>query len=235
VRAIADRGWVTFDLDGTLFDNRLRRFMVPGLEGAFLPRRRRLRRRPPARAGRLRRLRTRMGAPWLRVIRTVTVRSVAPRTFLYPDVVPVLGRIRAAGYGVAAVTNGYLVYQEPLLETLGIRPLIDRIVSPESVGAAKPDPRVWREGLGGERVVLHVGDRLEDDVAGAHQAGIAAAWLRRGTRPLSRRLRRRLEALKPEIVAASLWDVLGALEAARATGARPGAAPAGGGGERARG
>lgn len=211
VRVIGERGWVTFDLDGTLFDNRLRRFMVPGLEGAFLPRRRprRLRRRPP---GRFRHLRSRMGAPWLRAIRRVTVRSVAPRTFLYPDVVPVLDELRRRGLRIAAVTNGYLVYQEPLLESLGIRHLIDRIVSPDSVRAAKPDPRVWTEGLAGERLLLHVGDRLEDDVAGAHEAGMEAVWLRRVNRPMSRRLRRRMEAVRPELIAADLWDVWRYLE-----------------------
>jgi putative hydrolase of the HAD superfamily len=215
VRAIGDDRWVTFDLDGTLFENRLRRLMVPGLEGAFLPGRVRRarprtgRQRPP---GRLRRLRSRVGAPWLRAIRTVTVRSVAPRTHLYPDVLPVLRALRGAGYRLAAVTNGYRVYQEPLLESLGVLGLLDRIVSPEAVGAAKPDPRVWTEGLAGERVVLHVGDRLVDDVMGAHGAGIAAAWLRRGGRPLTPRLRRRLEAARPELVAMTLWDVLWALE-----------------------
>ncbi len=213
VRAIASGLWVSFDLDGTLFDNRLRRFMVHGLEGAFLPRRRRrLRRRTERPPGRLRRLRSRAAAPWLRAIRHVTVRSVAPRTVVYPDVVPVLGRLRERGYGIAAVTNGYLAYQGPLLEGIGLRALIDHIVAPEVVRAAKPDPRVWTEGMAGRRVILHVGDRLEDDVAGAHAAGIAAAFLRRTARPMSRRLRRRVAEVRPEVMACDLWQVLEALE-----------------------
>jgi putative hydrolase of the HAD superfamily len=213
VRAIAQDAWVSFDLDGTLFENRLRRFMVPGLEGAFLPRRRRrLRRRPERPPGRLRGLRRRAAAPWLRAIRKVTVRSVAPRTMVYPDVVPVLERLRAHGFGVAAVTNGYLAYQEPLLEGIGIRPLIDHIVAPEVVRAAKPNPLVWTEGLAGRRVVLHVGDRLEDDIVGAHSAGLAAAWLRRSERPMSARLRRRADQVRPELTATSLWEVLRAIE-----------------------
>lgn len=219
VRAIPGDLWISFDLDGTLFDNRLRRFMVPGLEGAFLPRRqRRLRRRATRRPGRLRRLRSRVGAPWLRAIRRLTVRSVAPRTIVYPDVVPVLERLRARGFGVAAVTNGYLAYQEPLLEGIGIRALIDHIVAPELVGVAKPDPRVWSEGMAGRRVVVHVGDRLEDDVAGAHAAGIAAAWLRRSARPMSERLRRRAEVLRPELRVRTLWEVLDALGSPGAPG-----------------
>lgn len=219
MRAIGPDAWVSFDLDGTLFDNRLRRFMVPGIEGAFLPRRRRrLRRRVERPPSRFRRLRSRAAIPWLRAIRRVTVRSVAPRTLVYPDVVPVLGRLHALGYGIAAVTNGYLAYQEPLLEGIGIRALIDHIVAPETVHAAKPDPRVWTEGMRDRRVVLHVGDRLEDDVVGAHDAGIAAAWVRRSTRPMSRRLVRRLAEVRPEVTVADLWGVLEALE-------RPGGPP----------
>lgn len=230
---MSERGWVTFDLDGTLFDNTLRRFMVPGLEGALLPRRRRrLRRRAGRAPSRLRTLRSRLGAPWLRAIRSVTLRSVVPRTFVYPEALTVLERVRAMGFRTAAVTNGYLVYQEPLLEALAIRPLLDRLVAPERVGVAKPDPRVWTEGLAGEAVRLHVGDRLLDDVAGAHEAGIAAAWIHRRPGPLSRRMRRRLERVRPEVVATDLWGILAYLEgqahgAAAGTGRGSGEPPAG--------
>lgn len=207
--------WVTFDLDGTIFENRLRRYMMPGLERVVLARgRRRVRLKHP-RPG-AHRLRSRLSAPWLRAIRAVARRSLPPRTHLYPDVVPALHALREMGYRLAAVTNGYRVYQEPLLEGLGILDLFDRFISPETVGVAKPDPRMWTNGVRDGRVALHVGDRLTDDVIGAHHAGIPAVWLvrvkPRGRRAL--RLQARLVAYaKPECTTTNLWGVVEHLRA----------------------
>jgi 2-haloalkanoic acid dehalogenase type II len=75
------------------------------------------------------------------------------------------------------------------------------VVSSEDVGAYKPSPRMFRRGLAmlGMRAeeVLHVGDSLTADVAGARAAGIAAMWVNRRGRPV------------PEGVAAG--DVIGDL------------------------
>jgi FMN phosphatase YigB (HAD superfamily) len=195
------------DLDGTVFENRLRRFMVPGLEEAVLYRRRRRPRlRPPS--GRWHRLRSTLGRPWLGVIRRVALRTLPRRTVLYADVPPVLTALRDLGFRIGAVTNGYHVYQEPLLEGLGILALFDRLVTPERTGVVKPHPRMWTEGFGGEPVVLHVGDRLYDDVVGAHAAGIFAVWLVRRPRKGNARLRRLLEVARPDATVGSLWEVL---------------------------
>ena len=47
----------------------------------------------------------------------------------------------------------------------------------------KPDPEIFRIALRelgcSEAELLHVGDSLENDVEGAHNAGIMCAWLNR--------------------------------------------------------
>ncbi|MGH3291671.1 MAG: HAD family hydrolase [Trebonia sp.] len=62
------------------------------------------------------------------------------------------------------------------------------IVTSEDAGAYKPSPQIFRRGLAmlGLRAqeVLHVGDSLTADVAGARAAGIAAIWVNRRGRPV---------------------------------------------------
>jgi putative hydrolase of the HAD superfamily len=63
----------------------------------------------------------------------------------------------------------------------GIAPLVDTIVVSEAVGLRKPHPAIFRTGLRGLDLraadVLFVGDTFADDVAGAHAAGLDAAWI----------------------------------------------------------
>jgi 2-haloacid dehalogenase/putative hydrolase of the HAD superfamily len=61
-------------------------------------------------------------------------------------------------------------------------------VSSEDVGAYKPDPAMFRRGLDALGLaaseVLHIGDSLAADVAGARAAGIRVAWVNRKARPI---------------------------------------------------
>jgi 2-haloacid dehalogenase/putative hydrolase of the HAD superfamily len=62
------------------------------------------------------------------------------------------------------------------------------VVTSEDAGAYKPSPRIFQRALAllGLRAdeVLHVGDSLHADVAGARAAGIAAVWVNRRGRPV---------------------------------------------------
>lgn len=68
------------------------------------------------------------------------------------------------------------------LEKAGILGLIDAMVTSRDFGKAKPDPAIYVEGARRLGVPLDetvmVGDRLDTDVAGALNAGIAGVWLR---------------------------------------------------------
>lgn len=96
---------------------------------------------------------------------------------LYDDVLPVLERWSRC-YRLVAVTNG-----NADIRRVGLDGLFAGSVSAHLVGCAKPDPRIFHEAC---RVagadpgdVLHLGDDPLLDVAGARQAGLQAAWLRR--------------------------------------------------------
>jgi putative hydrolase of the HAD superfamily len=70
-----------------------------------------------------------------------------------------------------------------VLELVGLAPLLDGVVTSAAVGAAKPDPAIFRHAvsLAGAAPVdaLHVGDNLGEDVHGARASGIAAVLLAR--------------------------------------------------------
>jgi putative hydrolase of the HAD superfamily len=69
------------------------------------------------------------------------------------------------------------------LAEAGLEDLLDGAVSSAAAGAAKPDPAVFRTALAlagaGPEEAVHVGDSLENDVAGARAAGIRAILLER--------------------------------------------------------
>jgi len=73
---------------------------------------------------------------------------------------------------------------EALLEHHGLR--FSAVVTSEDAGAYKPSRRVFQQGLDalGLRAdeVLHVGDSLTADVAGAQAAGIVPVWVNRRRR-----------------------------------------------------
>jgi FMN phosphatase YigB (HAD superfamily) len=94
-----------------------------------------------------------------------------------------LNTLKSAGYTLAVVTNGYLKYQAPVLEALGLFHFFSAIITPEQAGTAKPKPGIfhmawagWREG---QNPPVHVGDDIIHDAWGARMAGGYSIWLRR--------------------------------------------------------
>lgn len=89
----------------------------------------------------------------------------------------VLARIRERGLRTAVVSNfdGRL---PALLEGLGLAPLLDAMVLPSDVGAAKPDPRIFERALKRLEVMAHeaifIGDDAHHDLEGARAAGLEA-------------------------------------------------------------
>jgi FMN hydrolase / 5-amino-6-(5-phospho-D-ribitylamino)uracil phosphatase len=101
---------------------------------------------------------------------------------LYPDAVPAIDALRGAGYRVAITANQPAV-RDPQLRALGIEP--DVMAMSEAMGVSKPDPAFFvrtLELLGDPPPdrVAYVGDRIDNDVLPAIQAGLRAVWLRRG-------------------------------------------------------
>ena len=102
---------------------------------------------------------------------------------LFPDALPCLNRLRAAGLKLAAVTNASGPQQHAKLAEAGITHYFDEVVIAGELGIAKPDPRIFHVTCDRLDVTptqaLHVGDRLDLDAHGAHNAGLHAVWLNR--------------------------------------------------------
>ncbi len=98
----------------------------------------------------------------------------------YPDALDALARI-AARVPIAALSNG-----NADLQRIGVMHLFAFQLGSREHGAAKPAPSIFHAAcarLGcGHGEVLHVGDHIEMDVAGAARAGLRSCWINREDR-----------------------------------------------------
>lgn len=100
---------------------------------------------------------------------------------LYPDVVPVLQQLKAAGY-LLGVTGNQPEGAAEQMDALGLP--FDLIASSAVWNVSKPDPRFFERiaqemDLSPDQIV-HVGDRLDNDILPAQEIGMHAVFLRRG-------------------------------------------------------
>jgi len=107
----------------------------------------------------------------------------------FPDAAPSLAALRGAGLRLAIVSNWDCSLRAMLAE-LGLAAAVDAVVVSAEIGAAKPDPVIFREALGrlrcGPDEALFVGDSLETDVIGARAAGLRALLLDRAPSGMDR-------------------------------------------------
>ena len=100
----------------------------------------------------------------------------------FADVRPALLAARARGQRLVVVSN-WDVSLHDVLRELGLEPLLDAILTSAEAGARKPAPAMFERALelaGADRAqAIHVGDSLEEDVAGARAAGIEPVLVRR--------------------------------------------------------
>ena len=97
---------------------------------------------------------------------------------LFSDVHPAMKQL-ARSYRLGLLSNG-----NSYAGDLGIADLVSfEVFAQDNLGIEKPDPRIFevalREADCEPWELLHVGDSLESDVAGAKAAGSKAAWLNR--------------------------------------------------------
>ena len=102
---------------------------------------------------------------------------------VFPEVPPLLGRLRAAGYRLAIVSNWQCGLGHFCVE-LGLGHAFEHVLASAEVGSQKPSPEIFQEafrrmGVAPERV-LHVGDTPLDDLEGARNAGCRGVLIARG-------------------------------------------------------
>lgn len=80
------------------------------------------------------------------------------------------------------ITNGFTTLQKLRLEKTGLSDWFQFVTISEEVGIAKPDPRIFEHSLAlakvtDRRQVLMVGDNLDSDILGGHNANLDTCWL----------------------------------------------------------
>ena len=111
-----------------------------------------------------------------------------PHTLTDPEVGPLWEALRADGIRVGVLSNTIWPrsWHEGFFRRDGVHHLIDGDVYTSEIAWTKPSPHAFRAaldavGIDDPATCVYVGDRLFDDVYGAHQAGLRAIHI-----PLSR-------------------------------------------------
>ncbi|RAP51637.1 MAG: haloacid dehalogenase [Methanosphaera sp. rholeuAM270] len=95
---------------------------------------------------------------------------------LEPESFSILLYLKSQGYKVGLITNGKELKQWEKLVRLGVYPFFDDVVTSESVGVEKPDPKIFQIAM--ERLgvtagtSLMVGNNFDADILGACKAGM---------------------------------------------------------------
>jgi putative hydrolase of the HAD superfamily len=100
---------------------------------------------------------------------------------LYPDVLPLFDSITSR-YVLGLVSNG-----NSYPERCGLRSHFRFVILAQNIGVEKPDPAIFqqvcREACCSPEQLMHIGDSLVTDVAGARRAGLVSVWLNRERKP----------------------------------------------------
>lgn len=108
--------------------------------------------------------------------------ATADPWFVYSDVPPALAYWRSQGVKLGILSNfDSRLYQ--VVKALDLDPYFSSITISTAVGAAKPDPEIFRVALAQYSYdppkVWHIGDSFSEDYQGAQAAGLVGIWLKR--------------------------------------------------------
>jgi putative hydrolase of the HAD superfamily len=124
-----------------------------------------------------------LGIPGLPVPAARDAMLASIRFEAYPDAAPALGELRDRGLRRVVASNWDCSLPE-VLDSAGLGPLLEGIVTSAEVGARKPDPALFAAALeaagAAPAEAVHVGDSVANDVEGAGAAGIRAVLVDRG-------------------------------------------------------
>jgi len=107
----------------------------------------------------------------------VEVCSSSAEIKAYPDAIPTLLKLKNKGIELIALTNGFYDIVTPVLRKTGVLELLDGLITPDKVGAAKPSPRIFLVASEGAIEPIFVGDNVSVDICGASSAGISSVLL----------------------------------------------------------
>lgn len=94
---------------------------------------------------------------------------------IFPEVFPLLTRLRSLGFRLA-ITSNWDERLRPLLAALKLREFFEVVTVSGEVGVHKPDPRLFQRTCAALDLtpaeLLHVGDSVREDLEGARHAGL---------------------------------------------------------------
>jgi putative hydrolase of the HAD superfamily len=101
---------------------------------------------------------------------------------VYEDVGPALERCRSRGLKLGVISN-WDERLRPLLEQIGLAPYFNTVLVSTEIGHHKPEREIFERAVKSLEVspeqILHVGDSVAEDVAGAAAAGFQSVLLDR--------------------------------------------------------
>ncbi|GAA0368385.1 HAD family hydrolase [Bacillus horti] len=187
-----DKKWITFDLDGTLMQNPFGAYIFPELQEIIGSKVERdwnvVEALVKEHEQRLKAGRYVAAYDWDEIVQTVLgheglkmdidveqmvlKHSVLPKVYMLEESIPqVLQELKNRGYSLAVATNGFMKYQAPVLQAIGILEYFDKVITPEIAGAGKPDVAMLKE-LDDETIAAHVGDRIDHDITLANAMNV---------------------------------------------------------------
>ena len=107
----------------------------------------------------------------------------------YPEVTTTLTELQQRGFRMAILSNGSPDMLEAAVDNAGMQGIFEAVLSVESVGIYKPDPRVYqlaidRLALPRERILFLSSNGW--DVSGAKSFGFHTFWVNRAGAPVER-------------------------------------------------
>jgi len=97
--------------------------------------------------------------------------------YAYPGSLACLKALEGAGHTLVSITNGFRSYQEPVLRKIGLLEHFTALITPDAVGAGKPERGIFAAAEAYGSPCIHVGDVLPHDIAGAKRAGWLAIYV----------------------------------------------------------
>jgi putative hydrolase of the HAD superfamily len=144
-----------------------------------------------------------------------------PHTLLDPDVPALWQGLRDRGVRIGVLSNTIWTrkYHERVFARDGVLHLIDGAVYSSEIEYAKPHPEAFAAALAAVGVqdaarALYVGDRPYEDVHGAQQVGLRAAWVPHSDIPVGQQVSGRgAHDVVPDAVVSRLLDLLDVVDA----------------------
>jgi putative hydrolase of the HAD superfamily len=134
--------------------------------------------------------------------------SVLPGVAPFDDTLPVLAKLKNAGYKIGLITNAMqpMWMRDIELRAYGILDYLDARLTSGDVGFMKPHPFIYWRALELLEVQpeesIFVGDRPANDIAGANEAGLISVLM------APPHLNRELNGVRPNFTISSLSELL---------------------------